>query len=410
MSACHRRETEKRKRGTEYNHARPLLRLLASIYGTNVLRHFNPWEVFPVTVAATPRILVFLGDRALDQFLFLHSPSLIARILDWSDSIPGRGFPDQGHGLSGPLPWTVCLHIYILLLFLLRSFKVASSSSSDPQHNPNSHHRRRSSGLVQPLNLDSAKSGGRDGSSSSKNTDNDSNINNNLAARRGLADSSSARPSSSFALPSLASIPGTPGTPGTPAALGESPMSLSRSPSPRPGGGWSSPGLTTAGTASSSRDSPSPRRGYGDADGVNNNGGGDGGSGGGAGGGGGGAQGGISWAAAKAKSDQVRGYPSFSTRNNGFFSRQRRKISASLPRFRVNAVLDSDKTHTSTSVRAGWWSKYGPLLNRIWTLLGNLLRRTRIRLALVSIVLFVLWLIFANRGSFFYLSYSFSSS
>ena len=46
---------------------------------------------------------------------------------------------------------------------------------------------------------------------------------------------------------------------------------------------------------------------------------------------------GISWASAKAKSDEVRGYPSFSTRNSGFFSRQKHKISARLPRFRVNA-------------------------------------------------------------------------
>ena len=42
---------------------------------------------------------------------------------------------------------------------------------------------------------------------------------------------------------------------------------------------------------------------------------------------------GISWASAKAKSDEVRGYPSFSTRKNGFFSRQKGKISARLPNF-----------------------------------------------------------------------------
>lgn len=50
---------------------------------------------------------------------------------------------------------------------------------------------------------------------------------------------------------------------------------------------------------------------------------------------------GISWAAAKVKSDEVRGYPSFSTRNNGFFSRQKRKISASLPRFRIPSSSSS---------------------------------------------------------------------
>ncbi|KAM5434877.1 alpha-1,6-mannosyltransferase [Microsporum canis] len=102
-------------------------------------------------------------------------------------------------------------------------------------------------------------------------------------------------------------------------------MSLSRSPSPRPGGGWSSPGLTTV-TAGSSGSS-SPRRDYGDLtpNGHYSN---------------GALDGDHAWMAAKAKSDRVKGYPSFSTRNNGFFSRQRRKISASLPRFRLNSMLD----------------------------------------------------------------------
>ncbi|KAG0154479.1 hypothetical protein PDIDSM_47 [Penicillium digitatum] len=78
-------------------------------------------------------------------------------------------------------------------------------------------------------------------------------------------------------------------------------MTLSRSPSPHPGGGWSSPGLIPAsGTTSPGSLSP----------------------------------GGISWAAAKSKSEEVRGYPSFSTRNSGFFSRQRHKISTWFPSFR----------------------------------------------------------------------------
>jgi mannan polymerase II complex MNN10 subunit len=82
-------------------------------------------------------------------------------------------------------------------------------------------------------------------------------------------------------------------------------MTLSRSPSPHPGGGWSSPGLVPASSTASPLPSPgtvSPNA--------------------------------ISWATAKAKSDEVRGYPSFSTRNSGFFSRQRHKISNRLPIFR----------------------------------------------------------------------------
>ncbi|KMU88850.1 golgi mannosyltransferase complex subunit [Coccidioides immitis H538.4] len=70
-------------------------------------------------------------------------------------------------------------------------------------------------------------------------------------------------------------------------------MSLSRSPSPRPDGGWSSPGLTT-GTGGSG--TSTPRKGYSDLQ---------------SGGGlymkgiGAAGPGGVSWAAAKAKSDQV---------------------------------------------------------------------------------------------------------
>ena len=46
---------------------------------------------------------------------------------------------------------------------------------------------------------------------------------------------------------------------------------------------------------------------------------------------------GISWAVAKAKSDEVKSYPSFSTRNSGFFSRQKRKISARIPSLRIGS-------------------------------------------------------------------------
>ncbi|KAJ5273631.1 hypothetical protein N7478_008756 [Penicillium angulare] len=83
-------------------------------------------------------------------------------------------------------------------------------------------------------------------------------------------------------------------------------MSLSRSPSPHPGGGWSSPGLAPgSGTSTPRGYSPNTL-----------------------------SPGGISWATAKAKSDEVRKYPSFSTRNGGFFSRQKNKLSARLPSFR----------------------------------------------------------------------------
>ena len=104
---------------------------------------------------------------------------------------------------------------------------------------------------------------------------------------------------------------------------------------------------------------------------------------------------GVPWGAAKAKSEQVRGYPSFSTRNTGFFSRQRRKISASLPRFTINAAGHMGASAPGRGPGLG----EGPLLRRVLTLVGNLLRRTRIRLLLLFILGTIFWLVFRDRKS-----------
>ncbi|KAJ5818893.1 hypothetical protein N7474_004484 [Penicillium riverlandense] len=141
-------------------------------------------------------------------------------------------------------------------------------------------------------------------------------------------------------------------------------MSLSRSPSPRPGGGggWSSPGLAPGSGTSTPRSggySPSPGT-------LSPN---------------------VSWATAKAKSDEVRGYPSFSTRNSGFFSRQKHRISARLPSFRsgprARDYVDKDEYGRRSSWRPGSVGR-GPI-----AVLGRMMRRPRSRLLLG---LFVLWL------------------
>ncbi|KAJ9195592.1 CAZyme family GT34 [Paecilomyces variotii] len=142
-------------------------------------------------------------------------------------------------------------------------------------------------------------------------------------------------------------------------------MSLSRSPSPHPGGGWSSPGLTP------NSGSSSPRTVYSSSAAGPS---------------------GISWAAAKAKSEEVKGYPSFSTRNNGFFSRQKRRISASLPRFRLNS--NSKDYREKEKLGRGRWQDNSSLAGRVIALLGALLRRTRIRLLLVGILIFIGYLMF----------------
>jgi mannan polymerase II complex MNN10 subunit len=163
---------------------------------------------------------------------------------------------------------------------------------------------------------------------------------------------------------------------------------MSRSPSPLPrgvgsprigggAGGWSSPGLNTG----SGSGTASPRSG-GDHHlysqhtlGPS----------------------GLSWAAAKAKSEQVRGYPSFSTRNSGFFSRQKRRISASLPRFRLTATTDSREQEKFERSGGASGSRYGG----VGYLLRSRLRQTRYRLFLLVFVVWILYLRFWD-GMHFY--------
>jgi mannan polymerase II complex MNN10 subunit len=159
-----------------------------------------------------------------------------------------------------------------------------------------------------------------------------------------------------------------PTIPGTPADPSQTPMSLSRSPSPLPGGGWSSPGLN-AGSGSTSPQFPHGPTG----------------------------PSGISWASAKAKSDEVRSYPSFSTRNSGFFSRQKRKISASLPRFTLSQSRDYREKEKLG--RGRWQSGGHTWKGRLVSFGGSLLRRSRYRFLLIILVVFICYLSFWNGRS-----------
>ncbi|KAL9580694.1 MAG: hypothetical protein Q9212_004341 [Teloschistes hypoglaucus] len=119
-------------------------------------------------------------------------------------------------------------------------------------------------------------------------------------------------------------------------------MSLSRSPSPNKGGGWSSPGLAPRFDNLSGRSSPRKsyqlNGGFGSKD--------------------------VTWATAKARSDEVNGYPSFSTKNNGFFSRHARQISKSLPSF----VNGAEKEKLG---RGRWLPNSGSRTGRILGFIGR---------------------------------------
>ena len=146
-------------------------------------------------------------------------------------------------------------------------------------------------------------------------------------------------------------------------------MSLSRSPSPNPHGGWRTPGLSND-RDYSGRSTPIHK-------GMN-----------------GGT--GVSWATAKAKSDRVNGYPSFSTRNEGFFQRSRRKLSASLPRFNSFGP-NKDWRETEKLGRGRWAPAENSKLGRLKTFVGNLIRKFRLLFILAFLATFIFSVISMTR-------------
>ena len=143
-------------------------------------------------------------------------------------------------------------------------------------------------------------------------------------------------------------------------------MSLSRSPSPQPGGGWASPGLSSPFGEGSG--TTTPRTGYRIHDGSS-----------------------VSWESAKAKTEGVNGYPSFSTHNNGFFNRHYRKISSSLPRFNIG----TDKSYAEKEKlgRGRWSVRGGSRLARLRSMVRQANRKTKIRF-LIGLGIFILFLIY----------------
>lgn len=138
-------------------------------------------------------------------------------------------------------------------------------------------------------------------------------------------------------------------------------MSLSRSPSPVPGGGWSSPGLNIN---TSGRSSPAKSSFAGPNGGT------------------------VTWESARLKSQGVAGYPSFSTQNQGFFTRHMRRISSSLPSF--NMATDERYAEKEKLGRGRWRI---PLLGRVRALVARMGRKGKIR-ALIAILLFTCYLLF----------------
>jgi mannan polymerase II complex MNN10 subunit len=95
----------------------------------------------------------------------------------------------------------------------------------------------------------------------------------------------------------------------------------------------------------------------------------------------------MTWTAAKTK--KSRGYPSFQTKNEGFFQRSRRKISTGIPRF--NSFKDQDWKDTEKLGRGRWYPRGGGQLGRLKTFIGSVLRRFKFVILVLVLILLSIW-------------------
>ena len=124
-------------------------------------------------------------------------------------------------------------------------------------------------------------------------------------------------------------------------------MSLSRSPSPRLDGGWSTPGLTTPYESLSRQPSPSK---FANGSGQ-----------------------GVTWTSAQMKSAKVTSYPSISSQEStSLFRRGLRKLSVSLPQFandRKSSKQEKVDARGQMLLQQGSWRSFAKTLGRkLWRL------------------------------------------
>ncbi|KAG6012681.1 hypothetical protein E4U54_007365 [Claviceps lovelessii] len=146
-------------------------------------------------------------------------------------------------------------------------------------------------------------------------------------------------------------------------------MSLSRSSSPVPGGGWSSPGLNINSGRSSPANAASSQS--------------------------------ASWESAKMRHPTSSGYPSFSTHNQGFFTRHMRHLSSSLPRFSANAS-DQRFDDKQKLGRQRWLGQNIPLVGRIRSIFARMGRKLKIRLLICLVLLFCLHVFYHSPLVYWY--------
>ncbi|KIW20453.1 hypothetical protein PV08_01028 [Exophiala spinifera] len=93
------------------------------------------------------------------------------------------------------------------------------------------------------------------------------------------------------------------------------------------------------------------------------------------------------WAAAKAKSAQVRGFPTIQTKNEGFFQRSRRKLTSTLPVFNSPyPPLSANWKDPEKLGRSRWSPGRESVFSMVKTLLGNLLRKCKFLVIILALV------------------------
>jgi mannan polymerase II complex MNN10 subunit len=103
----------------------------------------------------------------------------------------------------------------------------------------------------------------------------------------------------------------------------------------------------------------------------------------------------VTWESARAKSDEVNGYPSFSTKNNGFFNRHYRNLSNSLPHFHIGG----EKSYAEKEkLGRGRWAGSSKLA-RIRNSLGRVSRAMKLRFMIVLAFVMMIILFYSTRKS-----------
>jgi mannan polymerase II complex MNN10 subunit len=99
------------------------------------------------------------------------------------------------------------------------------------------------------------------------------------------------------------------------------------------------------------------------------------------------------WESSRLKKGGGTGYPSFSTKNQGFFGRHMRRFSSSLPRFSGSPYY-ADKEKLG---RGRWWLHNVPLLARIWGIMSRMSKKTKIRLLILFLMLLSVIIFYNSR-------------